>query len=211
MSETILKEYTTIQNDEVVFENVIEKSRFVASAKHVENAREAMEFVGAERKRYFDATHNCYAYIAGETAKFSDDGEPQGTAGMPIFDCIRNSRLNFLCVVVTRYFGGKKLGAGGLVRAYGGSCAEVLKKCEKLKMTDCTRFEVSVDYSSLKPLRLALQGIAREDSVVFDTTVRIVFSIPTVLYSTILDIVSESTLGKGKISVLERLLCNFSN
>ena len=80
-----MKEYTTISSNEVTIENVIEKSRFIASAIRVDTAEQAAEFVESKRKKYYDATHNCYAYIVGDKAKFSDDNEPQGTAGMPIY------------------------------------------------------------------------------------------------------------------------------
>ena len=204
-----MKEYTTISPIETVAEIVIEKSRFIASAIHVDSVEEAVEFVNGKRKQYFDATHNCYAYAVGDRVKFSDDGEPQGTAGMPIYECIKNNRLDRLCVVVTRYFGGIKLGAGGLVRAYSGSCAEVLKQCEKLVMTDCTRVEVVIDYSLLKPLRKALEPHAREESVEYGDKVRLVFLFPTVLSTTISDIVMQTTLGKAQFSVSERLLTSF--
>lgn len=204
-----MKEYTTITNKVVVAETVIEKSRFIASATHVDSVEKAVEFVNETRKQYFDATHNCYAYIVDDKAKFSDDGEPQGTAGMPIFECLKNSGLDRVCVVVTRYFGGIKLGAGGLVRAYNGSCAEVLKRCEKLQMTDCTRLEVQVDYNLLKPLRRALQSLAVEENVIFDQKVTLVFLFPTVSSNTILDIVVQNTLGKAIFREKERVLCHF--
>ena len=90
-----MKEYTTISSIETVAEIVIEKSRFIASAVHVDSVEEAVEFVNGKRKQYFDATHNCYTYIVGDRVKFSDDGEPQGTAGMPIYECIKNNALDF--------------------------------------------------------------------------------------------------------------------
>lgn len=204
-----MKEYVTIGNTETVAETVIEKSRFIASAIHVDSVDAAVEFVNAKKKQYFDATHNCYAYVVGDRVKFSDDGEPQGTAGMPIYECIKNNGLDCLCVVVTRYFGGIKLGAGGLVRAYSGSCAEVLKQCEKLQMTDCTRAEVVIDYSLLKPLRKALTGVACEESVEYGDKVALVFLFPTVLSTTISDIVSQTTLGKGVFTLKEQVLANF--
>ena len=205
-----MKEYTTISSIETVAEIVIEKSRFIASAVHVDSVEDAVEFVNGKKKQYFDATHNCYAYVVGDRVKFSDDGEPQGTAGMPIYECIKNYALDRLCVVVTRYFGGIKLGAGGLVRAYSGSCAEVLKQCEKLQMTDCTRAEVVIDYSLLKPLRKALSSYAREESVEYGDKVTLVFLFPTVSSTTISDIVSQTTLGKAKFTVKEQLLSNFA-
>lgn len=204
-----MKEFVTISDCETVTETVIEKSRFIACAVHVDSAEQAMEFVNAKRKKYFDATHNCYAFIAGDKAKFSDDGEPQGTAGLPIYECIKNSGLDFVCVVVTRYFGGIKLGAGGLVRAYSGSCAEVLSKCKRLQMTDCTRLEVTVEYSLLKGLRRALNLQAKEENATYSDKVTLLFLFPTSSYSTITDIITENTLGKAQFSTKERLLCHF--
>ena len=204
-----MKEYTTISNVETVAEIVIEKSRFIASAIHVDSAEQAVEYVNAKRKQYFDATHNCYAYVVGDKAKFSDDGEPQGTAGLPMYECIKANDLDYLCVVVTRYFGGVKLGAGGLVRAYSGSCAEVLKRCDKLQMTDCTRAEVVIDYSLLKSLRKAIEPRAKEESVFYEDKVRLLYLFPTVLSTTISDIVTQITLGKGIFAVKERLLAHF--
>ena len=205
-----MKEYVTITKNETVAETVIEKSRFIASAVHVNSVEEAVEFVNLKRKQYFDATHNCYAYAVGDRVKFSDDGEPQGTAGMPIYECIKNNGLDCLCVVVTRYFGGIKLGAGGLVRAYSGSCAEVLKQCERLNMTDCTRAEVVIDYSLLKPLCKAIAPHAREENVQYGDKVALVYLFPTVSSTTISDIVSQTTLGKGIFTVKERVLSSFA-
>ncbi len=203
-----MKEYTTIQGDNTV-EIVIEKSRFIATAIHVDTVEQAQEFVASKRKKYFDATHNCYAYLIGDKAKFSDDGEPQGTAGMPIYECIKNSKIDHVCVVVTRYFGGIKLGAGGLVRAYSGSCAEALKSATKVNMTDCTIAEVVVDYSLLKGLRKVLAGKVVEKEVIWEDKVRLVLLFPTVSYDTISHIVTENTLGKCALQHKEQLLCHY--
>lgn len=203
-----MKEYTTIQGDNTV-EIVIEKSRFIVTAIHVDSVEEAQEFIASKRKKYFDATHNCYGYIIGDKAKFSDDGEPQGTAGMPIYECIKNSKIDHVCVVVTRYFGGIKLGAGGLVRAYSGSCAEALKTATKVYMTDCTIAEVVVDYSLLKGLRKVLFGKVIEKDVVWEDKVRLVLLFPTVSFDTISHIVTENTLGKCVLTKKEQLLCHY--
>lgn len=203
-----MKEYTTIQGDNTV-EIVIEKSRFIATAIHVDSVEEAQEFIASKRKKYFDANHNCYGYLIGDKAKFSDDGEPQGTAGMPIYECIKNSKIDHVCVVVTRYFGGIKLGAGGLVRAYSGSCAEALKTATKVHMTDCTIAEVVVDYSLLKGLRKVLLGKVVEKDVVWEDKVRLVLLFPTVSFDTISHIVIENTLGKCVLTPKEQLLCHY--
>ena len=133
-------------------QKIIEKSRFITTSKHISCEEEAKDFIADIRRRYPDATHNCYAYIAdnlGNFPRFSDDGEPSGTAGMPILEVIKNKKLYETAVVVTRYFGGIKLGAGGLVRAYSGSASENLEKAEKVLYDTCSESEYSVDYSSV--------------------------------------------------------------
>ena len=133
-------------------QKIIEKSRFITTSKHISGEEEAKEFISEVRRKFPDATHNCYAYIAdnlGNFPRFSDDGEPSGTAGMPILDVIKNKKLYETVVVVTRYFGGIKLGAGGLVRAYSGSAAENLETADKVLYETCAQSEYSVDYSSV--------------------------------------------------------------
>lgn len=201
-----MKEYLTLGAAEYTHENVIEKSRFIASAIHVDTVEQAVAFVESKRKKYYDATHNCYAYIVGDKAKFSDDGEPQGTAGMPMYECIKSNNLDCVCVVVTRYFGGVKLGAGGLVRAYGGAVADVLSKAEKVTIRLCRRADVSIDYSFLKTVRRAMQGFAIEQSVDFADKVTLHYLFLSELSSTICDIVSQNTLGKGQIVLSDEFL-----
>lgn len=133
-----------------VTEKVIERSRFITTSKHVEGEEEAKAFVEEVRRQYRDATHNCYAYVAdtlGNLLRFSDDGEPQGTAGMPMLDVLRQKKLMQTAVVVTRYFGGIKLGAGGLLRAYSGSVAENLLQAQFVHYLPCVQSIVLVDYS----------------------------------------------------------------
>ncbi|NLE06207.1 MAG: DUF3795 domain-containing protein, partial [Crenarchaeota archaeon] len=106
-------------------EIIINKSKFIGTAAPVENEEEAVSFIESIRKEFKDATHNCYAYVIGENRniqRYSDDGEPSGTAGMPILNVINQENLINVAVVVTRYFGGVLLGAGGLVRAYTKGC-----------------------------------------------------------------------------------------
>ena len=133
-------------------QKVIEKSRFITTSKHIAGEEEAKDFIADIRRKFPDATHNCYAYIAdslGNFLRFFDDGEPSGTAGMPILEVIKNKKLLETAVVVTRYFGGIKLGAGGLVRAYSSSAAENLETAEKVLYETCSESEYSVDYSSV--------------------------------------------------------------
>ena len=109
-------------------EIVIEKSRFICTLKKVQSEAEAQEFIKNIKKEFWDATHNCSAYIVDDMAqRSSDDGEPSGTAGLPMLEVLRKNKLTNTAAVVTRYFGGIKLGAGGLVRAYTNSVAEAVK------------------------------------------------------------------------------------
>ena len=109
-------------------EIVIEKSRFICTLKKVHSEAEAQEFIKTIKKEFWDATHNCSAYIVDEMAqRSSDDGEPSGTAGLPMLEVLRKNKLTNTAAVVTRQFGGIKLGAGGLVRAYTNSVAEAVK------------------------------------------------------------------------------------
>lgn len=138
-------------NGECVTEKVIEKSRFITTSRHVEGEEQAKAFIAEISAKYRDATHNCYAYVCddlGNFLRFSDDGEPQSTAGMPILEVLRNKKLVQTAVVVTRYFGGIKLGAGGLVRAYSGSAAENLEAAQKVRYELCTESVYTVDYPS---------------------------------------------------------------
>ena len=130
MNLTIAKDIRT--------EQVISKSRFICSLKKVKTEEEAQEFIKAVKKEFWDATHNCSAYIIDEQhQRSSDDGEPSGTAGMPMLGVLRKQELQQVAAVVTRYFGGVKLGAGGLVRAYSGAVAHAVDAAglaQKVKM-----------------------------------------------------------------------------
>ena len=139
--------------------NVIERSKFICTIKGVENEEEAKEFIDEIRKKHSLATHNCYAYIADELGlnqKFSDDGEPQGTAGMPMLNVLKNTGLKKVACVVTRYFGGIKLGAGGLVRAYGGAVSDCVKEAEIFRMTKVAIFSLETDYEGYSKLENTL-------------------------------------------------------
>lgn len=134
---------------ETVTEKVIEKSRFITVSRHVDGEEEAKAFIAEISKKHADATHNCYAYVCdklGNNLRFSDDGEPQGTAGMPMLEVLRANGLCETAVVVTRYFGGIKLGAGGLVRAYSGCVAENISAAQKVAYENCAESVYAVDY-----------------------------------------------------------------
>lgn len=148
----MLNDYLTVKENGKSEIN-IEKSVFIASCKRVETAEQAREFINSVKKEYSNATHNCYCYkLKDGTAKFSDDGEPGSTAGLPILNAIESSKLLDVAVVVTRYFGGIKLGTGGLVRAYFSSAKSCLDKCGICKMTLSDVYVLELDYVSFSSL-----------------------------------------------------------
>lgn len=139
---TIVKDYRK--------EIVIEKSRFICSLKKVNSEEEAQEFIKAVKKEFWDATHNCSAYLVDDLSqRSSDDGEPAGTAGIPMLDVLRKNHLTGTAAVVTRYFGGIKLGAGGLVRAYSGSVAGAVKECGIAEKILMSRFSFLYDVNNV--------------------------------------------------------------
>lgn len=125
------------------------KSEFIGYIKHVETNDEAVDFINEIRAKHRKATHNVYAYILrdGSTSRYSDDGEPQGTAGVPVLDVLQKEGLTDVCCVVTRYFGGILLGGGGLVRAYSHSAKIAVEAAERLIMCRCYPITITVDYN----------------------------------------------------------------
>lgn len=125
------------------------RSEFIGYLKHVETAEQAVDFINEIRAKHRKATHNVYAYILREdnASRYSDDGEPQGTAGVPVLDVLQKEGLTDVCCVVTRYFGGILLGGGGLVRAYSHSAKIAVDAAERLIMCRCVPVDVKTDYN----------------------------------------------------------------
>jgi uncharacterized YigZ family protein len=142
-------------------EIVIEKSRFIAQITRAETEEEAQEFIQAIKKKHWNATHNCSAYLIGENdqiQKANDDGEPSGTAGVPILEVLKKRNLKDTVVVVTRYFGGIKLGAGGLIRAYGKSTSEGLNEVGVVERRLVQTMHAKIDYTWLGKLEKELRA-----------------------------------------------------
>lgn len=201
------KFYLTVDG---VTENTVEikRSKFIATLSHVESGEDAEAFVRAVRKRYPDATHNCYAYIAdelGNEARFSDDGEPGGTAGQPMLEVLKKRGVVKAAVVVTRYFGGIKLGAGGLVAAYTDSVSEVLDAAGIRRMTECAEVTVECDYSDHSAIESALtRAGALRGEAVYGENVRAVWYAETDKSGELLELVSAKSLGKVKAEITGR-------
>lgn len=130
-------------------ENVISKSRFIAYIKPVSTENEAKAFIDEIKTKHKDATHNCSAYTVGpemNIQKANDDGEPSGTAGIPMLEILKKLEIHNVCVVVTRYFGGIKLGAGGLIRAYSGAVRDVIYDIGRVELREAIPITVTLDY-----------------------------------------------------------------
>lgn len=125
------------------------KSEFIGQICHVETSDEAVAFINEIKAKHRKARHNVYAYITrdGNTSRYSDDGEPQGTGGVPVLEVLKKEGLTDVCVVVTRYFGGILLGGGGLVRAYSHACKLTVDASVKMLMCSCSRLSIKCDYS----------------------------------------------------------------
>ena len=164
--------YKTIQGGgEAVYE--IQKSRFIAHTAHAESETEAQEFIRSIKKKHFDARHNCSAWVLGETGSLqrsNDDGEPGGTAGNPILEAIRKNGLTNIVIVVTRYFGGIKLGAGGLIRAYSHSAVLGIEASARTAIGCFCRTACTIDYNLLSPVENALRqrAVRIEDTLYAD-------------------------------------------
>lgn len=145
----------------------IRKSRFLALAAPVDSAEQAMDFLREASDPA--ATHNCWAYRIGPDYRFNDDGEPGGTAGRPILQAIEGQGMDRVAVLVTRWFGGIKLGAGGLARAYGGTTAECLRRAERVAIIPMATLALSCGFADLALLRARLRDLhAMIESEQFD-------------------------------------------
>ena len=140
------------------------RSRFIGHIKPVTSENEAKAFIDEMRRTYADATHNVFAYVLreGNILRWSDDGEPGGTAGMPIMDTLIRSETENALIIVTRYFGGILLGSGGLVRAYSRSAADALSAAGSVTMTPCAEIEFVTDYTRFG----GIEGFVRKNSTV---------------------------------------------
>ena len=138
-------------------EYIINKSRFIACLFKVNSIDEVNNYLDQIKNEYKDATHYCYSYIIDNTKRFNDDGEPGGTAGMPILNVLENNDLNYVLCVVIRYFGGIKLGAGGLVRAYTKSVTNALEKTNIIDIKEGYKIEIVFNYDQNKVIDLILK------------------------------------------------------
>lgn len=185
-------------------EIVEKKSRFIATVRPVETEEEALAFIEEMKKRYWDARHNCSAYVLGERQEIlrcSDDGEPSQTAGKPMMDVLTGAGLTNTAVVVTRYFGGTLLGTGGLVRAYSAAVQEGLKNSRIITKYQGMRLSIGTDYNGIGKLQYLFgqRQIPMMDAEYTDK-VRFTVLVPTKMVPEITKAVTEATSGQAAIT-----------
>ena len=204
--------YKTILEDKVTGEIVEKKSKFIATMFYVKSEKQAQDIIKEIKKQYFDARHNCYAYrIMEEDGKIierqSDDGEPSGTAGMPMLNLLSKNLLCNVVIIVTRYFGGILLGTGGLVRAYTAAAMEAINNATITNETVGVQLEVEIEYGNLEKLKYFCEknGVAIVDSI-YENTVKCVLEAKEAIISSIIDeneIINYKVLKKVNIRVIQ--------
>lgn len=198
-----MKEYKTVEKASSDF-FIEKKSKFIGYVSPIKSVDDANVFIKEIKSKHWDATHNVYAYVLkdGFIQKYSDDGEPSGTAGMPVLDVILKENLVDVCVVVTRYFGGTLLGAGGLVRAYSHSSKIALDSGNIITMAPCKIFKTKVDYSFFDRLKLVVDELgANVENTEFLDSIEVTFSIKE---SSALSLENKLTeLSNGKCVIKE--------
>lgn len=189
-------------------EIVEKKSRFIATVRIVESEEEAQNFIDEIKKKYWDARHNCSAFVIGkrgELTRCSDDGEPSGTAGRPMLEVLIGSGIRNIAVVVTRYFGGVLLGTGGLVRAYTLAVQEGIKNCETAMMRLGMRYRLVTDYNGIGKILYILSehGIEQEQSEYGENvTLQVIVQAKEAAF--IVKEITEATGGRTEITKLEQ-------
>ncbi len=199
-----MKSYKTVEKATEA-RTEVRRSLFIVSVSPAATAEEADAFVASVRAKYPDATHNCYAYIAGAenpSVRFSDDGEPGGTAGQPMLEVLKKRGLTAVAVVVTRYFGGIKLGAGGLVSAYTDSVVSGIDAAGTVTMTERSLVEVRAGYQEFSRADSALIRLGAERmSADYGEDVRAVYAVKADAEARALACASEATSGAARTAV----------
>lgn len=195
--------YTTLEHEGEV-EFVEKKSVFIGHAISVKSEEEAQAYIKKQKSAYMDARHNVWAYMMkGEiVARYSDDGEPQGTAGVPVLDTIRKSGVTDAVVVVTRYFGGILLGAGGLVRAYSHTAKLALEAAHIITYEQYTELELECSYSDYQRYLAELPRFgAITDDTQFSDKVNLLFSVKDTVMNDLLTYIREASGGKTEAKI----------
>ena len=185
----------------ITHEYIIQKSKFISMLYQVNNEEEVINILNRLKLEYKDATHICYAYIINNIKRFQDDGEPSGTAGMPILNVLENQKLNLILAVVIRYFGGIKLGAGGLVRAYTTSVVEALENQDLGEIVSGYKVTITFQYNNSKLIDNTLKNYAIINKE-FDSEITYIVNIPKTEYIKIENIIKNNVHSIKKEDIL---------
>lgn len=190
------------------------RSEFIGYIAPVKTSEEAIEFINSIKSKHRKAKHNVYAYILRKDniSRYSDDGEPQGTAGIPVIDVLKKRRLTDVCIVVTRYFGGILLGGGGLVRAYSHAASIACDAAHIMNMCECIKLEIKTDYSLYGKISYILpnyQTITLSSD--FGSNVSLEILVLTEKYKALIKEITEITNGAAEIIEKEQLYYDFSS
>lgn len=192
------KDYKTVLN-EAQGEFTEKRSRFIGYCKPVRTEQEAIDFINEKRSQHWNATHNVYAYSLreGNIKRYTDDGEPSGTAGMPMLDVITKNEIYDVCIVVTRYFGGVLLGTGGLVRAYSQGAKVALEAGQVVMMQSCLMCTAKCTYNQYGKVSSLIMEIGAEiDDTIYEADVLIKFHIKPELLSQLNKKLADATAGE---------------
>lgn len=199
--------YTTIK-DYAEDRFIERRSEFIGYIKPVKTESEAVAFINEIKEQHRKATHNCYAYILRDNniTRYSDDGEPQGTAAVPMLDVLQKENLTDVCLVVTRYFGGILLGGGGLVRAYSHAAKIAVDAAQKLNMYECVTVTITADYSLYGKISYALADFNHKQiSSDFSDTVALTIVLEHSQTDAFTKKMNEITCGKAEITFADTL------
>lgn len=187
-------------------EVIIRKSKFIANVYPIDSQAKAIEIINRTKKEYWDARHNVYAYKLKSEAlfsKYTDDGEPQGTAGLPIMNLIDKLRLQNVLIVVTRYFGGTLLGTGGLIKAYTNAAKKGINEAQTLEIVDKTKIEIEFEYELKDKIAFFLEkNLYDEKDVYYGETVKIIINVPTLEIGIFCKNMEELAEGRLKLKKL---------
>ncbi|MBE6741578.1 MAG: YigZ family protein [Ruminococcaceae bacterium] len=200
-----MKEYKTVENEASDF-FIEKKSRFIGYVCPVKTQEEAAGFISKIKSKHWDATHNVSAFVLRENniQRCSDDGEPSGTAGVPVLDAILKAGIVDVCVVATRYFGGTLLGAGGLVRAYSHTSKIALEAGGIITMAECAVLETNVDYNFYERMNILLSEFnAVIRNTEFADSVKITFSVKEAYKEALEDKLKDISNGKYEVTFIK--------
>ena len=177
---------------------IVKKSRFLGLACRVDSEAEAQREIELRKKQYHDARHHCFAFVLQDgTMRYSDDGEPQGTAGLPMLQVIKNSGLLDVLLICTRYFGGIKLGAAGLMRAYTQSAAQTLEAAPKIELIECSTFTCHFDFATFSRVRTPLTAAGCQfDDIAYGSEVCAIISITKGHEDEFMEHIARLTFGR---------------